>query len=83
VVANERAFQRLRTRARSGEVGALAALRAHVQRRLRAGWHVSTVARRLNLTRDEVMVMAGDALRSVPDLRPRLVKDVTPDPLHD
>ena len=77
--ANQRAFQRLRTRAREGDVSALTTLRAHVQRRLKAGWHAATVARRLNLTRDEVMVMAGDALHGVADLRPRLVKRVAPD----
>jgi hypothetical protein len=67
-------FQRLRGDARAGNAEAVARLRQHVQRRIRAGWNVATVARRLSLTSDEVLMLAGDALVAISDLRPRLRK---------
>jgi hypothetical protein len=67
-------FCRLRQRARDGDFHALIGLRKHVQRRLRAGWHPATVARRLGVTLEEILIWGGNAYRKPEDLKPRLVR---------
>lgn len=60
----QRGFRKLRRDAINGDVIAVRRLREHVQKRLRAGWRIKTVAARLGLTSDEVIHYAGDALVS-------------------
>jgi hypothetical protein len=56
------AFSRLREDARDGDAIATSRLRWHVRRRIREGWNVKTVATRLGITEDQVLMFAGDTL---------------------
>ena len=55
-----------------GDVVAITRLREHVQKRLRAGWGIKTVAAHLGLTVDDVFRYAGDALIGLSGMASRL-----------
>lgn len=70
-----RRFSQLRQEARDGHIDARNRLRWHVQRRIRQGWTVKTIAKRLGITAADVTVYAGNTLvRTTHDPTPRLVK---------
>ena len=70
-----RRYSKLRREAREGDVNATSRMRGHVRRRVSRGWKLKTIAERLGITVDEVIVFAGDALidRNF-DSTPRLVR---------